>query len=100
MAGEDVSRLYRGEVEVEFDGAVGDPEMVAEAYARWREEIAFAQRYVDRTPDLGTVAAKDDVLREMLLRMIDVRATRTTCASASRRGWASGRATRTAGDNG
>ncbi len=71
MAGEDVPRLYRGEGEDEFDGAVGDPAVVEEAYARWREEIAFAESYVDRTEDLGTVGGNGDVLREVLVHMIE-----------------------------
>jgi uncharacterized damage-inducible protein DinB len=71
MAGENVPRLYRGEGEDEFDGAVADQEVVAEAYARWREEIAFAQQYVEQTPDLATVGSKGDVLREVLLHMVE-----------------------------
>jgi uncharacterized damage-inducible protein DinB len=71
MAGEDVPRLYRGEGEDEFDGAVADPAVVEEAYARWREEIAFAESYVDLTDDLGTVGADGDVLREVLLHMVE-----------------------------
>jgi uncharacterized damage-inducible protein DinB len=71
MAGENVPRLYRGDGEDEFDGAVADHEVVAEAYARWREEIAFAQQYVEQTPDLATVGSKGDVLREVLLHMVE-----------------------------
>jgi uncharacterized damage-inducible protein DinB len=71
MAGENVPRLYRGEGEDEFDGAVADHEVVAEAYARWREEIAFAQQYVEQTPDLATVGSKGDVLREVLLHLVE-----------------------------
>jgi uncharacterized damage-inducible protein DinB len=71
MAGENVPRLYRGAGEDEFDGAVADHEVVAEAYARWREEIAFAQQYVEQTPDLATVGSKGDVLREVLLHMVE-----------------------------
>ena len=71
MAGEDVPRLYRGEGEDEFDGVVADPALVEEAYARWREEIAFADRYLEQEDDLGTVGPKGDVLREVLLHMIE-----------------------------
>lgn len=71
LAGEDVPRLYRGEGEDEFDAAVGDPAVVGEAYARWREEIAFADSYIERNPDLDTVGADGDVLREVLLHMIE-----------------------------
>jgi hypothetical protein len=71
LAGEDVPRLYRGEGEDEFDGAVGDPAVVEEAYARWREEIAFADSYLAQHPDLDTVGAAGDVLREVLLHMVE-----------------------------
>jgi uncharacterized damage-inducible protein DinB len=71
LAGEDVPRLYRGEGEDEFDGAVGDPAVVEEAYARWREEIAFADNYLAQNPDLDTVGAGGDVLREVLLHMVE-----------------------------
>ena len=71
MAGEDVPRLYRGEGEDEFDGVVADPDVVEEGYARWREEIAFAEGYVDRTADLGTVGTGGNVLREVLLHMVE-----------------------------
>jgi hypothetical protein len=71
VAGEDVPRLYRGEGQDEFDGAVADPVVVEEAYARWREEITFAEDYLDRTADLGTVGASGDVLRGVLLHMVE-----------------------------
>ena len=71
MAGEDVPRLYRDGGEQEFDGAVGDPEVVEEAWARWREEIAFADDYLGRTDDLGTVGPRGDVLREVLLHLVE-----------------------------
>ena len=71
MAGEDVTRLYRTEGDDEFDGVVADPAQVDEAFARWREEITFADGYVERTEDLGQVGAKGDVLREVLLHMIE-----------------------------
>jgi uncharacterized damage-inducible protein DinB len=71
MAGEDVPRLYRDGGEHEFEGAVADPEVVEEAWARWREEIAFADSYLAHTPDLGTVGANGDVLREVLVHMIE-----------------------------
>jgi uncharacterized damage-inducible protein DinB len=71
MAGVEVPRLYRDGGEEEFDAVVADPAMVEEACARWREEIAFAEGYVERTEDLATVGAKGDVLREVLLHMIE-----------------------------
>ena len=63
-------RLYRGEGEDEFDGVVADPALVSEAYDRWREEIAFADAYVE-AHDLDTVGAKGDVLREVLVHLVE-----------------------------
>ncbi|WP_286259753.1 DinB family protein [Streptomyces graminofaciens] len=76
MAGQDVPRLYRTEdgVDVEFDGAVADPEVVAEAWETWRGEVAFAERFVADTPDLATEGAHDDepiAFREVLVHMIE-----------------------------
>jgi hypothetical protein len=73
MAGTDVTRLYRTREHPngEFDGAVPDPDVVAEAWATWRAEIAFAEAYLARTPDLETVGSKGDVLREVLVHMIE-----------------------------
>ena len=71
MAGQDAPRLYRDGGEQEFDGAVADPAVVEEAWAHWREEIAFADGYVERTEDLGTIGVNGDVLREVLLHMIE-----------------------------
>ena len=55
------------------EGAVraGDPVVVEEAWARWREEVAFADEYLARTEDLGTTGPKGDVLREVLLHMVE-----------------------------
>ncbi|MCW2847352.1 MAG: hypothetical protein JWR90_1326 [Marmoricola sp.] len=71
MAGEDVPRLYRGDGENEFDDAGSDPAVVEESFARWREEVAFAEAYVDRTEDLATTGPQGDVLREVLLHMVE-----------------------------
>jgi uncharacterized damage-inducible protein DinB len=35
-----------------FDGAVPDPAVVAEAWRVWRDEVAFADRFVATAPDL------------------------------------------------
>jgi uncharacterized damage-inducible protein DinB len=41
----------------DFDGAVPDPEVAAQAWTVWREEIAFADRFVADAPGLD-IAAK------------------------------------------
>ena len=70
MAGQDVPRLYRGEGEDEFDGVVADPALVSEGYDRWREEVTFAEAYVE-AHDLDTVGASGDVLREILVHLVE-----------------------------
>ena len=71
MAGDDVERLYRGEGNDEFDDAVGDPACVEDAWVSWRQEVANAEEYVERHPDLDTTGAEGDVLREVLLHMVE-----------------------------
>jgi hypothetical protein len=69
-------KRYQSEADPDgdFDGAVADPAVVDEAWAAWREEIAFAEQFVCDT-DLGFVG-HDGVgapisLRELLVHMIE-----------------------------
>jgi hypothetical protein len=64
MAGQDVPKLYCTETDRDgdFDGAVADPEVVAEAWAAWRAEVAFAERFVAEAPSLDITA--DDALNQ------------------------------------
>ncbi|MFJ6940388.1 DinB family protein [Streptomyces sp. NPDC101132] len=77
MAGEEVAgRHFRptGELGSEFDGVTADPAAVAEAWETWRAEVAFAERFVERAPDLGLPGAGGDEpvsLREVLVHMIE-----------------------------
>ncbi|MEV6956756.1 DinB family protein [Streptomyces sp. NPDC051183] len=76
MAGEEIRRHYRSEEEPdgEFTGAVADPAVVAEAWATWRAEVAFAERFVAGAPDLdvtGDVGGEPMELREVLVHMIE-----------------------------
>ncbi|MGW1635884.1 DinB family protein [Streptomyces lavendulae] len=76
MAGEGIRRHYRSEREPdgEFTGAVADPAVVAEAWATWRAEVAFAERLVEEAPDLGVTGADGGEpveLREVLVHMIE-----------------------------
>jgi uncharacterized damage-inducible protein DinB len=73
MAGEDVPLLYRTDVEpnADFEGAVGDPAMVEEAWADWRAEIEFADRYLEEQADLSVVGPDGDSLREVLVHLIE-----------------------------
>jgi hypothetical protein len=58
MAGQDVPRLYCSPTDRDgdFDGAVADPEVVAEAWAAWRGEVEFAERFVADAPNLDITA--------------------------------------------
>lgn len=77
IAGEDVPRRYATEDEpdADFDGATGTDAAVAEAWAAWRAEVAFAEGVVAAAPSLdvtgttryGTVVS----LREVLVHMIE-----------------------------
>ena len=61
--------------DADWNGAVADPEVVAEAWRSWRDEVAFAQRFVTDADDLGmsgTMSNGDGVaLREVLVHMIE-----------------------------
>lgn len=77
MAGEDAPRRYQSDDDgdADWNGAVGDPSVVAEAWAAWREEVAFAERFVDATDDLGALGRLRDgatiPLREVLVHMVE-----------------------------
>jgi len=64
MAGEDVPRLYCSPTnrDGDFDDAVADPAVVAEAWDTWRAEVAFAERFVADAPSLDITA--DDALNQ------------------------------------
>jgi Protein of unknown function (DUF664) len=49
LAGQDAPPHYRaaGAHDADFDGALPDPTVVAEAWDTWRAEVAFAERFVD-----------------------------------------------------
>jgi hypothetical protein len=72
MAGQDTPRPYRTEADrdADFNGAVPDPAVVADAWATWRAEVAFAEAFVAES-DLGLVGPEGDVLREVMVHMIE-----------------------------
>jgi Protein of unknown function (DUF664) len=83
MAGQDVPRLYCSETDRDgdFDGAVPDPRVVAEAWDAWRAEADFATRFVAAAPSLD-ITGDDPLnrhgsgggpmsLREVLVGMIE-----------------------------
>ena len=64
MAGQEAPRLFTSAAEPDgdFDGAVGDPQVVAQAWAAWRAEVAFSERFVADAPSLDVTA--DDALNQ------------------------------------
>ena len=64
MAGQDVPRLYCSDTDRDgdFDGAVPDPQVVAEAWDAWRTEVDFATRFVSEAPSLDITG--DDALNQ------------------------------------
>jgi hypothetical protein len=64
MAGQDAPRLYISATDRDgdFDGAVADPQVVAEAWDAWRAEVDFAERFVAEAPGLDITG--DDPLNQ------------------------------------
>ncbi|WP_410660535.1 DinB family protein [Amycolatopsis sp. lyj-112] len=77
LAGQDVPPLYYSDTDPDgdFDGAVADAEVVAEAWKTWRDEVAFAESFVAAAPDLevsGNEARRGPIsLRWVLVHMIE-----------------------------
>ena len=83
MAGQDVPRLYCSETnrDGDFDGAVPDPLVVAQAWDAWRAEADFATQLVAAAPSLDITAGDPGnrhgsgggsmSLREVLAGMIE-----------------------------
>ena len=76
MSGQDVPRLFCSDTDRDgdFDGAVPDPQVVAEAWDAWRAEVDFATRFVAEAPSLD-ITGNDPwfgqmSLREVLVEMI------------------------------
>ena len=76
LGGEDDSRRYRTpeDHDHDFNGASAEAGCVEEAWAAWREEVAYAQQCVDGFADLGatvlTPRGNHMAVREVLVRMI------------------------------
>jgi uncharacterized damage-inducible protein DinB len=77
LAGVDCPKLYQSvaEPDGDFDGAVGDPAVVDEAFASWREEVAFAEEWLSQATDLSatiTIPHHGELsVREVLVHMIE-----------------------------
>jgi uncharacterized damage-inducible protein DinB len=76
FANQDVPNRYQSDAEPDgdFDGAVADQAVVDEAWAAWRDEVAFAEEFA-RDTELGFVgrdgAGEPISLRELLVHMIE-----------------------------
>ena len=73
MAGENVVDRFSSndDPDGDFDGARPDPAVVTEAWAAWREEVAWADAFVASQPDLDVVGKRQDRWRgEMSLRWV------------------------------
>jgi uncharacterized damage-inducible protein DinB len=73
LAGQDAPKRYCTEADPDgdWDGAVADPAVVDEAWRAWRDEVAFAEGYVDDHTDLGATGAAGVALRDVLVHMIE-----------------------------
>ncbi len=82
MAGQDVPRLFCSDTDRDgdFDGAVADPRVIAQAWEVWHAEVDFATRFVAEAPSLD-ITGNDPLnqhgsggglmsLREVLVGMI------------------------------
>lgn len=79
MAGQDAPPHFYTDTDPDgdFDGAVPDPALVAEAWDTWRAEVAFAERFVAEAPDLDITGKLPDPwrgpmsLRWVLMHMVE-----------------------------
>jgi hypothetical protein len=76
MAGQDVPPLFCSDADPDgdFNGAVPDAQVVAEAWEAWRAEVDFAERFVADAPSLDITGNSPfhgpTSLREMLVGTI------------------------------
>jgi uncharacterized damage-inducible protein DinB len=77
MQGDPAPRPYRipENRDHDFDGAVGDPSVVAEAWTAWRSAVADAETFTDAAESLDVLGVMSDgarlELREVLVHMIE-----------------------------
>ncbi len=77
MSRQDVPKRYGSDDvrDVAWNGAVADPGVVEEAWDAWRDEVAFAERFVDDADDFDLAGLMRDgselQLREVLVHMIE-----------------------------
>ena len=76
MAGQDAPPLYwtDASLDEDFVGARADDDVVREAWAAWRAEVAFAEEFLARSTDLGTTAQRHGrplPFRDILVHMVE-----------------------------
>ena len=77
MAGQEAPRRYRTaeDRDADWHGAVPDPDVVADAWGAWREEVDFATRWVSEVADLGVTGGHPGggaiQLRVVMVHMIE-----------------------------
>lgn len=77
MAGRDAPPHFYSDTDPDgdFDGAVPDPEVVAQAWSVWRAEVAFTDRFVAEAPNLDVVGNDPwqgpVSLRSVLVHMVE-----------------------------
>jgi uncharacterized damage-inducible protein DinB len=72
----ELDRLYKetDDRDLDFNGAVGDDSVVADAWESWRREVAHAREVYARCDDLGTLvgpAGNEAEIREIVVHMIE-----------------------------
>jgi uncharacterized damage-inducible protein DinB len=73
---EDLPRLYKSpdDRDLDFNGAVADDAVVADAWESWRAEVAHARDVYDRVDDLGARVGPEGnqaEVREVVVHMIE-----------------------------
>ncbi|WP_091759139.1 DinB family protein [Pedococcus cremeus] len=75
LAGQEAPRLWGPpQQDADWLGAVGDQASVEEAWAAWREEVAFAEQWVRENPDMGQLVdhhGSPVSVRDVLVHMIE-----------------------------
>jgi hypothetical protein len=76
MAGQDAPPHFYSDAnpDGDFDGAVPDPAVVAEAWEVWRAEVAFTDQFVAEAPGLDVTGDSRQgpvSLREVLVHMVE-----------------------------
>jgi uncharacterized damage-inducible protein DinB len=77
LAGKDIPLRFQTPTDPDgdFDGAIADPAVVAQAWRTWHNECAFTDQFIAATDDLGVVYQVPRIgpisLREALVHLIE-----------------------------